>query len=265
MKNIILYTTILFLSLFISACTKVIDLKLGNESGKLDIEANVTNTTGPQVIKLSNNVAFTNTNTYPPVSGASILVTDQTGNSYPFIEGASGTYTNNKLKGIPGYTYTMTVITSGITYTAISTMPDSVSLDSVTSKNVPISSGKQKKEISVHYRDPAGTANHYRFVLYVNSIQVKAGFAFDDKFNDGLSVSEILRERDIDIYAGDTVTVEMQCIDKPMYLYWFTLSQQGNNGPAGSVTPSDPPTNITPVSLGYFCAHTIQAKTIVVK
>lgn len=56
--------------------------------------------------------------------------------------------------------------------------------------------------------------------------------------------------------------VEMQCIDRPVYLYWFTLSQQGGIGPGGSVMPDDPPTNITPVTLGYF---TTQTRTIVVE
>jgi hypothetical protein len=57
----------------------------------------------------------------------------------------------------------------------------------------------------------------------------------------------------------------MQCIDKPVYTYWFTLMQQGDNGPGGGVTPADPPSNITPTVLGYFSAHTTQSKTIVVK
>jgi hypothetical protein len=41
--------------------------------------------------------------------------------------------------------------------------------------------------------------------------------------------------------------------------------QEQTNGPGGGVTPSNPPTNITPVTLGYFSAHTTQSKTIVVK
>ena len=266
MKRSRLFTTLFFLSLVISACTKVIDIKTGNDSGKLDIEANVTNAGGPQIITLSKNVAFTNTNTYPPVSGATVTVTDQAGNSYPFAEGIAGTYTNSQLTGVPGDTYTMSVLTGGVTYAASSTMPVGVVIDSVTSKNEAISSGsKPKKEISVHYRDPAGVADYYRWVLYVNGVQVKSVFAFDDEFNDGLAASEVLRQDDIDIYAGDTVTVEMQCVDKPVYLYWFTLAQQGNNGPGGSVAPSNPPTNITPVSLGYFSANTTQSTTIVVK
>jgi len=266
MNTIKLYFAIGCLLLLASSCTKVIDLKLGNVSGRLVIEGNVTNAAGPQVIKLSTNVPFTNTNTYPPVTGATVTVTDQAGNSFSFTEGPSGTYSNSVLTGIPGNTYTMTVITGGVTYTAVSTMPPLIPLDSLTAENQPASSGsKPKKQVSVYYRDPAGVANQYRFVEYVNGVQVKDVFTDNDQFNDGLKVKEILQEDDIDIYSGNTVKVEMQCIDHPIYIYWLSLLQQEDNGPGGAATPSDPPTNIVPASLGYFSAHTTQTQTIVVK
>ncbi|SEM81229.1 protein of unknown function [Mucilaginibacter gossypiicola] len=269
MKHIPYYILTACILLFASSCTKVVDLKLNDESGKLVIEGNITNGTGPQIFKLSTNVPFTNTNTYPAVSGATITVTDQAGNSYLFVEGVAGTYTNTQLTGIPGNTYTMTALIKEITYTAVSTMPQVVTLDSLSSKNQAISTGDNpKKQVTAYYRDPAGLANQYRFVEYVNGVQVKDVFATNDQFNDGLATNMVLRGGDGDenaIHAGDTVTVEMQCIDHPMYLYWLTLSQQSQVGPGGSVTPSDPPTNITPVTLGYFSAHTTQTKTIVAR
>lgn len=265
MKNIKYYILTVCLPLLISSCTKVVDLKLGNETGRLVIEGNITNSGIAQVIKLSTNVPFTNTNTYPAVTGAVVTVADQTGKSYPFTESPAGTYSNSQLTGIPGNTYTMSVVTGGVTYTAVSTMPQLVALDSLGSKNQAISTGTNpKKQISTYYHDPLGVANQYLFVEYVNGVEVQTTFAFNDQFNDGLSANIVLRETDIDIHAGDNVKVEMQCIDQPVYLYWFTLSQQqGNRG--ASVTPSDLPSNITPASLGYFSAHTTQTSTIVAK
>jgi hypothetical protein len=150
-------------------------------------------------------------------------------------------------------------------------MPAPVALDSLTSKDDEFNTSKHKKVITVYYQDPVGVANQYRFVMYVNGVQVKNVYAFNDQFNDGRNVSIDLREDDSDnstdkgIFAGDKVTVEMQCVDKPIYTYWYTLMQQGNNGPGGGVTPSNPPNNISPTTLGYFSAHTTQTKTIVVK
>ena len=265
MKTIKLYITFISLTIVAASCTKVIDLKLGNDSGKLVIEGNITQATGPQYIKLSQNVPFTNTNTYPAVTGATVSVTDNEGNTYPFIESPAGTYSIGALAGVIGNTYTMTVATNGTTYTAKSTMPGFVNLDSVTSRPAIFNSGNNLRQITVHFQDPAGIANQYRFVMYVNSVQVKSIFAFNDQFSDGRYSNIDLIENDIDIHPGDTVKVEMQCIDKPIYTYWFTLMQQDPDGPGGGVTPSNPPTNITPASLGYFSAHTTQTQTIIVK
>jgi hypothetical protein len=131
--------------------------------------------------------------------------------------------------------------------------------------NMELRRAYNEKVITVHYQDPVGTGNQYRFVMYVNNVEVKSVFAFNDDFTNGRYVHNELREDDIKIYPGDTVTVEMQCIDKPIYTYWLTLMQQGNNGPGGAVAPSNPPTNISPATLGYFSAHTTQSKTIIVK
>jgi hypothetical protein len=259
------YISALLLVLITASCTKVIDLKLRNNTGQLVIEANITNITGSQYVKLSQNVAFTSTNSYPAVSGATVAVSDDKGNNYQFTEGPTGTYSYSPMVGIPGRTYTLSVLSNVKNYTASSTMPQVVILDSITAKNSEFNSSKHRKEITIHLQDPAGISNQYRLIMYVNGAQVKSIFAFNDSFTDGRYVNIDLRQQDIDIYSGDTVTVEMQCVDKPMYTYWFTLMQQQGNNPGGGVTPSNPPTNITPICLGYFSAHTTQSKTIVVK
>jgi hypothetical protein len=265
MKTIIPYISALMVLATIASCTKVVDLNLGNEAGKLVIEANVTNVPGPQVIKLSNNVSFSSTNTYPPVTGAQVTVSDQNGNSYAFKETTAGTYTASQLAGVAGNTYTMNVVSNGTSYKANSVMPDFVALDSVVSAKNDFDSGNNKKKITVYYQDTKGVVNQYRFVMYVNGVQVKNVFVNNDDFTDGNSVAFDLIQDDIDVYPGDKVTVEMQCIDKPVYTYWFTLEQQGFGGPGGGVTPSNPPNNITPNVLGYFSAHTTQTTTITVK
>jgi len=265
MKNIKIYLAVLIITVTVVSCTKVIDLTLANDSGKLVIEANITNINGPQYIVLSRNVAFTSTNTFPPVTGATVTVTDDEGNTYPFSEGPKGTYTAIQMAGIAGRTYKMTVVTGGITYSATSVMPASVPLDSVTSKNNDFNTKNNRKEITVHLQDPPGVANQYRFVLWVNNVQVNTIFAYDDEFTNGRYVNGDLVENATDIYPGDSVRVEMQCIDKPIFTYWVTLMDQQLDSPGGGVAPSNPPTNISPTCLGYFSAHTTQTESIIVK
>lgn len=264
-KNISLGTIVMMLLLLaITSCQKVIDLKLKDASGQIVIEANVTNS-NISTVKLSQNVAFTNSNTYPPVSGATVTVSDQSGKSYILSEGLAGMYSNSQLQGISLNTYNLTVQTSGKTYTASSTMPAAIALDSITAKNDEFNNGNNRKEITVSYFDPAGIKNQYLFLMYVNGVQVKSIFVYNDDLTDGKHVISQLRQDDVDIYSGDIVKVEMQCIDKANYTYWYALRQQQQNGPGGGVTPSNPPSNLTNNALGYFSAHTLQTKTIMVK
>lgn len=266
MRNISIYKLAIFSgALAISGCEKVIDVKVNNATGKIDIEANLTNINGQQVVYLRGNVPITNVNSYPTITGATVNVADDAGNNYPFVEGPTGTYTVNGVAGTTAKIYQLTVSAKGTVYTGRSTMPVAVNLDTILLKNDPFGGSKHKQRISVMYKDPAGTPNQYRFVMFVNGVQIKRIFAFDDEFTDGKINTTNLDQDDIDIYPGDTVTVEMQCIDKTIYTYWYTLLQQGDRGPVGSVAPSDPPTNLSNNALGYFSAHTTQTKTILVK
>lgn len=258
-----LYLLILLTGLVPGGCTRVIDLKLGNDSGRLVVEGNVTNGSGNQSIVLSRNVPFTNTNVYPVVSGAIVTVTGPAGVPFVFAEGPAGTYTNNLLTGVSGNTYTLNINSGGQVYTSGSTMPGLVTLDSLSTRNGAFKTAN--KQVLVYFKDPAGIANQYRFVLRVNGTEVKEVFVSSDTFSDGKNVSQGLYQGDVDVHSGDTVRVEMQCIDPAVYLYFNTLAQQQQRGPGGGVTPSDPPANISPAVLGYFSAHTSQVKTLIVR
>lgn len=256
------YIAVIFM-VIATSCQKVIDLKLRNDTGKLVIEGNITNQSGRQTVKLSQNVPFTSTNIYPPVSGAAITVKDSLGNTVRFTEHTAGTYTGN-LTGLPGGTYTLAVTTGGQTYTATSKMPLPVQIDSIAAQAQAFNSNKNRRNILVYFQDPPGVANQYRFILTVNGTLVNRIFAFNDDFFNGRFVSLELFDDQADIKPGDSVVVEMQCVDKPVYTYWFSLMQQ-DNGPGGGVSPSNPPTNISPATLGYFSAHTSSVKTMIVQ
>jgi len=263
MKNI-KYQFLSLLAMFVlSSCEKVIDLHLGNKSGQIVIEGDISNVNGRQSVKLTTNVPFTNTNEYPPVRGATVLITDNTGNSFALSETSPGAYSIESLTGISGRTYTMDVTVTGKNYKASSTMPALVKLDSITSKIAELD--KKNRIITIHYQDPGGIPNQYRLVMFVNDIQIKSVLAMNDDFNDGKYVHTDIQQDDIDIHSGDNIRVEMQCIDKTVYKYWLTLAQQQDNGAGGGVAPSDPPTNINPATLGYFSAHTTQTLSMIAR
>jgi hypothetical protein len=68
-------------------------------------------------------------------------------------------------------------------------------------------------------------------------------------------------ENKIPIHSGDQLCVELQCIDRGVFDYYNTLQQTVEQS---SATPANPASNITGGALGYFSAHTINRRQIVV-
>lgn len=249
------------------ACEKVIDVELSTSAHQIVIEANI-NTRRGQTIKISQSVPYTESNSYPPVTGANVSVTDDLGRSWTFTESAPGTYTFGSLRGEMGRTYALKVNVNNTLYTATSTMPTQVPVDSLSMSTLTFGD-EQRKQIQVHFRDPYNAVNQYRFVMKINGVQTKRIYTQNDRFTNGnptIAVLFFIGESDSDnLKTGDKGEVEMQCIDKNMFTYWNTLSEQSQNGPGGGVTPGNPPSNISNNALGYFSAHTSELKNITVK
>jgi len=265
---------IIYISLFItgafslSSCKKVININLNTSPNQIVIEGNITDQPGQQTIKISRSVPYTDSNAYPPVTGSVVTVTDDAGHSWTFSETEPGDYTFGPLKGEPGRVYTLKAVINNTTYTALSAMPEPVKLDSLSIKVFEFG-GSEIKQVEVHYKDPVNNANQYRYVMKINGIQAKSIFAENDRFTNGNNVTSVLfNNSDNDdnekLKTGDNVEIEMQCIDKNIFTYWYTLEQQIQNGPGGGVAPGNPPSNINNNALGYFSAHTTETKTITV-
>jgi hypothetical protein len=262
MRNRVYIVLILFLAMALTACQRVIDIKLSSAAPLLVIEGNITNVSGVQTISLSSTVSYNDANVYPPVTGATITAATG-GINYVFRETYPGQYTLLNFRAKPGQTYALKVQTDTKSYTATSTMPTPVLLDSVGVSSITVGT-KTVKTVSVFYHDAPGTVNQYRFVMYVNTVQVKQIFTVNDALTDGRIVNNMLYQDDITLKTGDKIDVEMQCIDKGVYDYFYSLSQQGGNGPNNSATPSNPLSNFDNGALGYFSVHTTQKKSIVV-
>lgn len=261
-KYYIYLISFLLLSL-LTACEKVIDINVEDEIGRLVIEAQVNNITSSQEVKLTRNIALSSTNTPTTVSGAFVIISDEANNEYIFQETDKGTYIAQGFIGLPGRTYNLEVRLNNEKYKAKSQMPQIVPLDSIAIEDSKIGDN-EKKNIKVFYKDPADQANYYRFIVFINNKQTKDIIVTNDDFTNGNEVSSTIRpnDDDLEIIAGDHIRVEMQCIDKAMYKYWYTLMQQSFGG---GVTPSNPPNNITPNVLGYFSAYTTTSKSIIVE
>jgi hypothetical protein len=258
MKRTRIFRPLLFFFALFS-CTKVINVNLNNANPNIVIEGIVSDAPGPYQVMLTQTVNFNDANIFPPVTGATVKITDSVlGITDSLKELVPGTYTTQKLlQGITGHTYQLYVLSNGQEFTASSTMPMKVNLDSVTFYSTDIFGTKSTSAIA-NFQDPAGIANYYTFTEYVNGQAIDQTFNFSDRLSDGKYIRRQLFNDSSYINPGDQVTIEMHCVDNPVWQYFNTLGQaKGNN--SQSITPANPLSNISNNALGYFSAQTTQS------
>ncbi|HEY4288354.1 MAG TPA: DUF4249 domain-containing protein [Puia sp.] len=248
----------------LAACQKVVNLNLKNASGKYVIEGNVTNLPGPYQVTIGKTGEVTSDYSFTGVSGAVVTIRDNTGNGEALLEVQPGLYQTKSLQGVEGRTYSLSISVGGNTFTSSSVMPHPVNLDSLYIVDV-YNFSKMVKAVVPVFTDPVGQGNSYRFNEMINGVLDKTLFYSNDDFSDGrTSTFNLLRpDPDSTLHVKDNVSVEMQCIDKEVYKYWYSVDQSSTGD--GGNTASNPVTNITGGALGYFSAHTSQTKSILVR
>jgi hypothetical protein len=244
------------------SCTKVIQVNLNDAAPQTVIEGNITDSAGPYTVQISKTVNFSDPNIFPTVSGAFVRITDTTASvADTLTETSPGTYTTHSIQGVPGHTYNLYISVAGNIYTASSTMPAPVPLDSVTFRNEN-NFGQKAIFAIVNFQDPINVSNYYNFIVYINGTRFnKQIFAFDDEFTNGKYNSQEIYMDSAYITTGDTVAIEMDCIDKPVYNFFETLQNATNGNNFQSTSPANPLSNISNNALGYFSAAAISTKT----
>jgi len=268
MKN--QFYSLLFFAGLLTSCEKAIDLKLPDNTPKYVIEAVLTNEAGGCRVAISQTKDFTGDNTFTGVSNATVTITGNGSTQFLPATGA-GVYQQATLNGIPGNTYQLNVQVGGQTFTASCTMPQPVLLDSIYVQNQQGTNkdGSPLKYAVAAYHDPAGAKNYYRFAQYVNGKKEKTVFIANDEFTNGnvvnnrLSFSNDNDDSARNIKTGDQLTIEMLCLAPVVYQYWYSL-KSGAGGDGNNAAPANPDTNLSGGALGYFSAHTIQRKSIIV-
>jgi hypothetical protein len=262
MRRVTRYGFLLAL-VIVSACKKVIDVNLKNVAPQIVIEGNITDAAGPYIVRLSKTVDFSASNVYPAVTNATVTITDSTiGRTDLLVQADSGLYITTRIVGVSRHTYGLKVSVDGQTYSAASTMPVRVPLDSIGfGENLGVN-GDQQINAVVNFRDPAGSGNNYMFTEYVNGRLIPNIFVFEDRLSDGRYIQDPLFNDSAYLKRGDTLVLNMSCIDKNNYNYFYTLMNVTGNNNFQSVTPANPVGNISNGALGYFSAHTIQRAAI---
>lgn len=252
---------IILLLTFIS-CEEVVNLDL-KESGPRDvIDASITEGS-PCFVLLTKSQGFNNNSPYERIRGATVVLSDNKGNKETLKESREKGLYVSLMTGVTGRTYELNVSVGDEVYTAESTIPKAVPIDSIYIYNVRFGNDDNYSPC-VMYKDPAGERNYYYTMLYVNGALMRSIYLNDDEFRNGLPVERILYfdkedNGDEELKIGDHIRVNMQSLDKGMYTFYKSLYSVA----AGGAT--NPLTNFTGGALGCFKAYGSSHKEIIIR
>lgn len=255
-----------FCPVVLAACQKVIDVRLDSSDARYIVSARLTDQPGGCLVSLTQSKAFDEDNQFAGVGGATVTI-EHDGIVTMLKELSTGVFIDDTLTGKPAHTYQLSIHLGDARFTASSTMPQPVELDSIYTRTSALSDNKY---VTVVYRDPPHTANYYHFIQYVNGKKEPSIFVSDDEFSDGLTVkSQLNYNNDTDdparnIKAGDSVSIEMICVDAAVYQFWYSLSN-GATGNNNTASPANPVSNITGGAMGYFSAQTIRQRSLIAR
>jgi hypothetical protein len=261
------YIPLLVSLLVFFSCTEVIEFELNNATPQLVVEATVPESEYAEVV-LTTTVNVNDNNKGNEVTGASVMLEDENGNTEMLEEVAPGHYRASQIKGVPSAKYNLSIEAANQVkeITSEDIMPEPVMIHRlrVRESNMPDINGipVPEWEVVVEYNDPVDVRNYYRFVEYVNG-QVTAHYVENDTFNNGTKNKSFLTSVESKLVPGDVVTVEMQSISKAVYEYFYGFSLL--NSITQGTAAVNPVTNVSGVKLGYFSAHTVDRKSVLIK
>ena len=255
----------LILAGLLIACEDVINVDLNDAPPQLVIEGTITNLDGPYQVRLSKSTDFYNPGINPPVTDATVEISDDAGNSEVLEGDSNGIYKSEIIKGEIGRHYTLKVNSEGEDYLAESYMEQVVNIDSLKVEYVP-GAGFIDPGYYIHcfFKDPPDTTNYYRIRAYINGEMDEALYLVEDQFIDGNTIDYYLFFTTLQL--GDTAYIELLSMEFSVYDYYNTLSDiitfQGGGNPAN---PANPNSNLSNGALGYFGALAIDRDTLILQ
>jgi hypothetical protein len=257
--------------LFLTSCTERINIELDQTFTRLVVYGTITTDTTTQYIELSTTTSYYYNEAPPPVSGASVEISDDLGNTVSLTEAEPGKYATSPLfAAIPGRTYTLRIelaeeINGNRTYMASSSVNSINPIDSIGLAYRPDWGEKGYYEVTCYYQDPP-TKDFYMFNIYKNhelltdtiSYRIVSSDEFyNGNYTNGIGVGYLDQANPRQVLkAGDTITFQGCNITEEYYNFIITLqSATGYQNPLFSGPPANVKGNISNGAAGFFAAY----------
>ena len=240
-----------------SSCTEKIDLKLKSSTPQITVEGRISDQSGPYSVVITKSRLYTQDNSFTGLSSAFVVISDDEGNTDTLKEIRAGLYQTNSIQGVVGRTYKLSLTVEGTTYTSSCKMPPPVDIDSIVFSTEKDFKGNIKHKAEMLVRDPAGVANAYRIFSVMDGYYSVE----HDRLWDGKKRNFEINHSDFG--SGDTLQMELWSVDERIYNFFSEFNQNQNNF-GTPAAPANPDPLFTPAALGFFSAHSIKSKTVIV-
>ena len=269
MKKILYILPVVYL--LFTSCTERIDIELDDSFTRLVVYGAITTDTTRHYIELSTTSSYYYNEAPPPVSGASVEISDDVGNTVGLTEVEPGKYATSPLFfAIPGRTYTLRIelaeeINGNSSYMASSSVNAIYPIDSIGLVYQPDWGEKGFYEVTCYYQDRP-TTDFYMFNIFKNgellTDTISERFVTDDAFyngnyTNGIGVGYLDQSKKSEVLrVGDTVTFQGCNITKEYYNFIVTLqTETGYQNPMFSGPPANVTSNISNGAVGFFAAY----------
>jgi len=231
-----------------SGCRELIHIDLNDADPQYVIEAEITDLSRQQRIRISRTVGFTSTSGPLPVENAQVAMLDNTrGRTYAFAHVGNGIYEQRRFMPVSGRSYRMHVEVNGEVFDSEHVMPAYIQVDSVGLVEAKLFD-ETYYFATFKFNDPEGRGNYYRYDISVNGSPFRFASVFNDKLSDGLYVTHQITDFDAELKIGDNIAVRRSIVDKSVFDYWNEFQ---NTNPT-TAAPGNPKSNISNNAIGYF-------------
>jgi len=263
-------STILIISILLmfTSCEKEISINLNKTNTRFVIEGNISTIAGESKVKITRTLNFDETIEFPTVSGAIVTITDTLlKKTYLLTETETGFYNDSNLFGVEGRTYKLEVKIGDETFSSFSTLPYSLTLDSlvqiIPKENDPKppagTPGAGSIQFQPVYSNFTKTDKFFQYVITRNDTLLNNITIRNDLAASGFSFPFPIS---IKTRKNDVLEIDFQLIDKKEFEF---LDELNSNIGQFSATPSNPTSSFSNGALGFFKAHTSQKISLLVK
>lgn len=240
------YLILLVVGISLASCEDKINLNIAKGISYPVLDAWITTEQGPQTIKFTMSVPYTDENPAPIINDAKITLFDLTsGDSYLFTFG-DGKYTydaSQKPIGVVNHAYKLHIEFKGEFFDAYDSIKRVPRIDSITyefkTKEQSIS-GKEGYYATFHAKDIAGGVDYYWIRSYRNDTlkRLEDNFSIDGSYDEGISdgatfilpIAQGITDYSKPFQANEKVIVKVFSITHPSYDFLTQVYNQVNAG-----------------------------------